>query len=871
MADSVVKLRIDSQEYDANIKKAGQALTDYFNKVREGGGTLMHLDDGVLEAVQAMGQLGTMSGNTKGALRELTVATTDMTAAYRALTDEEKASPLGAAMAKSIAEMTERAGNMKDAMADVSAAITNAASDTRGFDQLAQGASLVTSGFQTMQGAAKLLGVEMGDNVEVLAKLQAAMAVTNGLTQIQTALQKQSALMQGVMAVQAKAAAVAQALLTTETKAGTIAQTAFNAVAKANPYVLLASAVAAVGLALVGFSKNAKQATDATNTETDAMKQAARMADIWKNTMQGTFSSLMTKYDALKRQWESLRTEHEKTEWIKKNQTALHDLGGAVNDVKSAEDFFNNNTDAVVQSFVRRAQAAARVAQLTELYRKQIELLDKKSQTSAAISEDAQKMGRSAKAGDEITDATFRSSRYGQVNAQGKWVFSEQGAKLYSGTDTSSAQSVMKIDVELQANQAEIDKVKSQITNEFSDVTVTPSGGGRNVGKNTPATPEVFPAGSMKHLQQEMQGLQEAQSLVTTTEEWRQYQQQIEDVQKQIRTLRGETEKLPEVFNGTSITTGKGMQKYISVLQQQLSETDFGSPIYNSIQQTLTDMNTLQTLVGESLKAGLGTAMFDVADELGADFWTRAMEGGVENIDWQPIIDKINEARKKAGLDAITIDFNTGKLSSDGNKKEKSEFSETTKTVSQITSSVGSIASGIQQLGVELPKGLQDVLSGIQGVTTILTGISSLIAIITALTEVKSVPVIGEFLANGGVVGKAAAGMLIPGTSYSGDNLRMPIIGGRGMIGVNSGELILNESSQDNLAASIRAAESLVGMIGAESSYLNRSEQGLMADSIPQDTGGTPMQPYVSGEMVFLAMNNYLRRSGKGEIVVSRR
>jgi hypothetical protein len=56
-----------------------------------------------------------------------------------------------------------------------------------------------------------------------------------------------------------------------------------------------------------------------------------------------------------------------------------------------------------------------------------------------------------------------------------------------------------------------------------------------------------------------------------------------------------------------------------------------------------TDMTTLQNLVGESLKVGLGTALFDVADETGKDFWTRAMEGGVEDAEWQAIIDKINE------------------------------------------------------------------------------------------------------------------------------------------------------------------------------------------------------------------------------------
>lgn len=244
MSDSIVKLRIDSKEYDANIKRAGQALTDYFNKVKEGGGTLMHLDDGVMEAVQAMGKLGTQAGNTKGALRELTQATADMTVAYRNLTDEEKNSPLGAAMAQSISQMTERAGSMRDAMADVQASITNAASDTRAFDQIAGGATLLTSSLQTAQGAARLFGVEIGDDVKVLADLQAAMAVTSGLQQLQNMLQKQSALMQGVNALQKE----------------------FNILAKANPYALLATAAAAVVAAYYAWTSGARDAEKAQKT-----------------------------------------------------------------------------------------------------------------------------------------------------------------------------------------------------------------------------------------------------------------------------------------------------------------------------------------------------------------------------------------------------------------------------------------------------------------------------------------------------------------------------------------------------------------------------------------------------------------------------
>ena len=223
----------------------------------------MHLDDGVMEAVKAMGELGTQAKSTKGGLRELTQATTDMTAAYRALTDEEKASPLGKALQQSIAQMTERAGEMRDAMGDVQASIQNAASDTRTFDQIAGAANLTTSSFQTLQGASKLLGIEMGDNVEVIAKLQAAMAVTNGLTQIQNALQKQSAVMQGVMAIKAGAAAIAQTTLAGATGVATVAQRAFNAVANANPYILLASAIAAAVSALYLFTSNDHEAEKA--------------------------------------------------------------------------------------------------------------------------------------------------------------------------------------------------------------------------------------------------------------------------------------------------------------------------------------------------------------------------------------------------------------------------------------------------------------------------------------------------------------------------------------------------------------------------------------------------------------------------------
>ena len=132
------------------------------------------------------------------------------------------------------------------------------------------------------------------------------------------------------------------------------------------------------------------------------------------------------------------------------------------------------------------------------------------------------------------------------------------------------------------------------------------------------------------------------------------------------------------------------MSGYIASIKQQLETADYGTSLYNGLSAQLADMTTLQNLVGESLKAGLGTAMFDTADELGMDFWTRAMEGGVEDIDWQPIVDKINEKLKEMGIEPIAINFKTGDV-----KKQSKEMS---KDWDKAASSIQAVGSAMSQI-----------------------------------------------------------------------------------------------------------------------------------------------------------------------------
>lgn len=248
-------------------------------------------------------------------------------------------------------------------------------------------------------------------------------------------------------------------------------------------------------------ARDAADGMDEFGKEADSVKQA------YDTALSSTYSDLMGQFEGLKQQWKSLSTTAEKMAWIKAHQSAFDDLRISVSDVTDAESIFNGNTDAVVEAFTRRAKAAARMAQLTELYRKQIALADEYAATSTAIQNDANKQARHAKAGDEIKDSTYRNKRYGQVNQRtGKWEFSEQGAQLYSGTDVKASPVLRAVEQRMAANDAEIKKVEAQFAAENAEAekilkpsrkpTATTDPGKSSKDKKQKATPEL-PAGAV--------------------------------------------------------------------------------------------------------------------------------------------------------------------------------------------------------------------------------------------------------------------------------------------------------------------------------------------------------------------------------------
>ena len=247
---------------------------------------------------------------------------------------------------------------------------------------------------------------------------------------------------------------------------------------------------------------------------------------------------------------------------------------------------------------------------------------------------------------------------------------------------------------------------------------------------------------------------------------------------------------------------------------------------------TSADENAFRNFMQVAIENGMTDLSIDW-ETLGMQIFS---ELGIPDEKWEEIQNEFNEKLAAMGKDAnLQLDTATGNWKKPKKEKDDKKSDPIGKDVSQIVNSVSSIVSGLNSLGIDVPNGITKMI----GVMQLILGITSAIQTILVVMGVKSsIP----FFANGGLVGRAAGGMLIPGNSFSGDNLRMPAVGG-GVIGVNSGELILN-----------------------------RVQQGVLANALQGNSfDNLELTASLNGEDIVFAIDNASRRRGKGTMVRLRR
>ena len=217
-----------------------------------------------------------------------------------------------------------------------------------------------------------------------------------------------------------------------------------------------------------------------------------------------------------------------------------------------------------------------------------------------------------------------------------------------------------------------------------------------------------------------------------------------------------------------------------------------------------------------------------------SDVGRQAVKLGLDKSAFEELQEEINEGIGKMELKPLVIE----PVSEEDMTKSRAlakEGDDTAKAWQNAASAVGSVGSALQSIedpgaqvagiianaianiALSFANALKDTTGGPWvWIAAAAAGAATMVSTIAAIKSATA----GSY-ANGGVIG---------GSSYSGDQQ---------VAMVNAGEVILN-----------------------------RAQQGNLAQQLSDGSGGGGMRPsWISGEQIYVAMNRYTRRTGKGEIV----
>lgn len=748
MADVITRFKLETTQFDSKLRDESRRLTDLTKHLQLAGNDFNKFAANSVESARALGQLSTGTYNAAQSLKVLVKAYNDVANAYNALTEEQKKGDFGKAMAESLQQLQGRITQTKNEL----------------------------NGSNGLTGALDAVAQKFGLNIKQLGTLGGALAVGK-------------VAWEGIQRTMQSTEATADAVASAQLQLNTAVDSFFRSIAEGN-----------FSNFLNGLSDVARRAREAY----EAMDELGSFATRFNPRNQAD----MQKIDALLREARALMAKGDKAGAAAKTEEAkrVADQAAANTRAYGEREYAAgmstlrnllgksgvNFTDAQI-AYYSDPKNWEETQQRAEKYAATLRELRQAEANLAGIGQSGnQKMINAANERYNNALAAFNS-----LSARDRRAYAYINTPDSPGTANGDAFVAATQRIYGRQNaQTAVDAIYARI--ERADAMAnrpTGSGGG---GGNTKTELDV-----MQKAQARISELTK-EAYTADADRQKAIKQEVAELQKQIAAykaieddIKGITKetKAPERGVGIGITSDAGLSAYVNALKQELSQADLGSALYQSLAEQLADATTLQNLVKESLAQGLGTAMFDVADETGKDFWTRAMEGGVENIDWDSIVAKINEARKAAGLDAIQIDFKTGNVKTAAKEvaKDGDDAAHNWRAAASAIQSVGSalsniedpaakvaglIAQAIAQVAATFAASLKGTFTPWDWIAGAAAGTATMISTIAAIKSATA--------------GSYAEGGIVPGRSFTGDNLTA---------NVNSGELILTAAQQNNIAS----------------------------------------------------------------------
>lgn len=286
--------------------------------------------------------------------------------------------------------------------------------------------------------------------------------------------------------------------------------------------VAVAALTGVISLFASSSDDAAMRATNMANAEKSAFDNIKQTYD---STLKQTYANLIAKYEQMKTSWQSMKSEHEKTQWVKNNKTAFEELGLKINSIADAENAFTKNTEKVKEAFEKRAQAAAYAAELVELYKQQLDLKNRKQNVDSTIKSARDKYNNS-------TSVSNQDNPYATENANRQANLAGVISDMARGGDGN----IDKLNANLKIVNTKIAETKTALKGLGNVSMVDPGSGG---GKTSPTKTSTIKTDNttkthLEELQSQLKKAQDELGNATTIEAKIKADAKVKDIQGEI-------------------------------------------------------------------------------------------------------------------------------------------------------------------------------------------------------------------------------------------------------------------------------------------------------------------------------------------------
>ena len=827
MADSILRLKVESQEYDNKLKRASEGIQRYADQCRKVGGTLEVVEKETLDFVRSIGQMGTVSTTAKGKINEMSSSFINLTAQYKQLTETEKQSPFGKALSQSLDQLKERTQEAKQELSDITKELNGASNIGGGgglfsSDKLSGmlqvfGGNLMTKGFELVAGAAANFASEIQNCIQQgieLAKQGEGVRIAFGRLGRGDLL---DGLREATHGTVSDLELMKQAIKFENFKLPLDDLANYLAFAQQKAKDTGESIDYLVNSIVTGLGRQSKQILDNLGISaaelTKRMNEGADMtkavSDIIREEMSKAGGYVETAADRSARATADL-------------QNKMEELGRTFQPIQEAGvSMFNNMVTAAIDAlnkmrpFFDMFTEAGRIRQQRESHGGDSRVNQQLSRLKVARASGSDYYVRSSYNSTvqdyqkQISDINFKIASYGKPKdsiERGivERLKEERDAvqQLFDAYKDGAKQYLQPVEIKIDTNKSikGISDLKKQLKElEEQRKKAVKMGDQEQVENLTKQISQVKT--NIGYL--DPKANKTSSSSKTT-------QTELQENQAKINTLTQEYVRLGDESTEAARERQAEIQKEIELLQQRNGLLGLrAEQAQGRLLGYAGDFDKNTKNVG-------GIGMLDQATNFGKNI--EIPSGGLQ------LSDK--------AMDAVNKSLNNQKKDVKGVANEWMSVTSAIQSVATAMSSIedpaakvmGIVAQAIATVALAFAQSLKGSVTIWDYIAGAAAGVATMISTISAIHS---------------ATGYAEGGM-IKGNSYSGDNLMA--MGPNGLIGLNAGEIVLNKSQQNNLASQLQSNP--IGVLNLTAT--------------------------IRGEQIRLALNNNGRRTGRGEYVQSR-